>query len=94
MWMIDARLIRARWSIRACAIVLLTALPWSHAMPTEIIKGKLDSDIVPSPVEYALIAPDGFREMKDLPLVLSLHGGGGNRDKLIEQAPLWARLWE
>jgi len=62
-------------------------------MPGEVIKAKVDSAIVPGPVEYALIAPDGFRKMKDLPLVLNLHGGGGNRDRLVEQQPLWDRMW-
>ena len=50
--------------------------------------------MVPGPVEYALIAPKGFRDMKDLPLVLSLHGGGGNRDRLLDQASIWQRLWQ
>ena len=63
-------------------------------MAAEIVKAEVKSDIVPSPVQYALIAPDGFRSMKDLPLVLDLHGGGGNREKLLEQQPLWDRLWK
>lgn len=63
-------------------------------MATEIIKAEVASDLVPSPVQYALIAPDGFRQMKDLPLVLDLHGGGGNRENLVQQEPLWDRLWK
>jgi S-formylglutathione hydrolase len=60
----------------------------------EKVLSTVESSMVPGPVEYALIAPKGFREMKDLPLVLNLHGGGGNRDRLLDQASLWQRLWE
>lgn len=62
-------------------------------MAIETIRSSVSSDLVPD-VEYALIAPDGFREMKDLPLVLNLHGGGGNRERLLDQAPMWQQLWE
>jgi S-formylglutathione hydrolase len=41
-----------------------------------------------------LLAPSGFQELKDLPLVLNLHGGGGSRDGLKRQAQLWSRLWK
>jgi poly(3-hydroxybutyrate) depolymerase len=68
-----------------CLTVLLVA---DFAVAIETIKASVVSDLVPSPVEYALIAPDGFRTMKDLPLVLNLHGGGGNRDRLLSQAKI------
>jgi S-formylglutathione hydrolase len=32
--------------------------------------------------------------MKELPLILNLHGGGGSRDVLARQQALWDRLWE
>lgn len=62
-------------------------------MPLDTIRAEVESDLVPSPVEYALIAPDGFRDMKDLPLILNLHGGGGNRERLFDQQGLWDHLW-
>ncbi|MEX0941482.1 MAG: alpha/beta hydrolase-fold protein [Pseudomonadales bacterium] len=62
-------------------------------MASQVIKAEVISTIVPSPVEYAVIAPDGFEEMKDLPLILNLHGGRGSRDRLVDQQPLWDRLW-
>lgn len=65
----------------------------SAGSTVEIVRGEVSSDIVPSPVAYALLAPPGFRQMKDLPLVLNLHGGGGNRERLVEQAPMWGKLW-
>ncbi len=64
------------------------------AMAVESIRATLDAAIVPAPVEYAVIAPDGFREMDDLPLVLNLHGGGGDRERLFDQRAVWAALWD
>ena len=65
-----------------CFTLLLWAI---SASAVETILAELESDIVPSPVEYALIAPDGFQDMKELPVVLNLHGGGGSRQRLVEQ---------
>lgn len=62
-------------------------------MAIEIIRAEVASKLVPSPVEYVVVAPDGFRDMKELPLVLNLHGGGGNRERLVDQAPVWQGLW-
>ncbi len=59
----------------------------------EKVLDEVASNIVPGPVEYAVIAPDGYQDMRDLPLVLNLHGGGGSRERLLQQAELWQRLW-
>lgn len=64
------------------------------AIASEIILAEISSDLVPGPVEYALLAPDGFRKMQQLPLIFNLHGGGGSRDNLTRQQPLWDRLWD
>ena len=80
--------------------ILCTLMIWAGSITTletmalEKVLSEVASDLVPGPVKYALIAPDGFRGMKDLPLVLSLHGGGGSRDALLAQASLWERLWQ
>ena len=65
----------------------------SAAQSAETLMGELDSTLVPSPVEYAVLAPDGYQQMKDLPLILNLHGGGGSRKNLLRQQPLWEGLW-
>jgi len=75
-------------------MVLSSLLLWGgFASAMEKILGEMNSDLVPSPVAYALIAPEGFQKLEDLPLVLNLHGGGGSRDRLLDQAPVWERLW-
>ncbi len=55
--------------------------------------GSFETDLVPDPVEYALIAPQGFAASSDLPLVLYLHGGGGSRDALDRVRPIFESLW-
>ena len=79
---------------RLIGIAALCVVTSSPATAFEHVLGELESSVVPSPVQYALIAPDGFRQSKDLPLVLNLHGGGGSRDNLQGQAQIWQRLWD
>lgn len=81
--------------MRTRIICLVAVIAWRFAMASELILGEVESDLVPSPVEYAVLAPDGWRELKDAPLVLSLHGGGGDRDQLGQRLrPVWDRLWK
>ncbi len=87
--MISSKFISSR--IGAFIVALLCA---SHVSAYEHILAETTTSLVPSPVEYAVIAPDGFQKMQNLPLVLNLHGGGGNRDGLSRQANQWQALWE
>jgi S-formylglutathione hydrolase len=57
------------------------------------MRASFTSDLVPVPVDYAVLAPQGFRKRTDLPLVLNLHGGRGSRDNLFAQAGTWDALW-
>lgn len=61
---------------------------------SEYLESQTGSDLVPSPVKYAVLAPAGFRKMSDLPLVLNLHGGGGSRDALKRLQTVVDRLWK
>ena len=62
-------------------------------MTSQIVDATLESDLIPRPVEYSVIIPDGLETDQKLPLVLNLHGGGGSRENLKQQKPLWDRLW-
>ncbi len=56
--------------------------------PTKLVQGSLNSALVPSPVEYFALLPPRYSEESELvPLVLNLHGGGGNREALRNQQP-------
>ena len=77
-------------SLLIIALALTTII--SHAYEEDL--GEITTDSVPGPVEFAVIAPDGYRNLKNLPLVLNLHGGGGSREALLRQADIWQELWQ
>lgn len=62
-------------------------------MTSKAIDASLESDLIPQPVEYTVIVPDGIDPEEKLPLVLNLHGGGGSREHLKQQKALWDRMW-
>ncbi len=74
-------------------IFALILICYRGALASETLMSEIDSDLVPGPVGYAVLAPTGYRVMKDLPLILNLHGGGGSRDNLLRQEKLWDELW-
>jgi S-formylglutathione hydrolase len=61
---------------------------------SELVDAKVESDLVPGPVEYYALLPPGYADAAEpLPLVLNLHGGRGNRDVLKRQQPMFDELW-
>jgi len=62
---------------------------------SQIVEGKIESKLVPAPVEYAVLLPDGYESLKDpLPLLLFLHGGGGDKTFLTRMRPVIDDLWK
>ncbi len=51
---------------------------------TRVELGELKSDLVAHPVPYAVLLPPAYENAGRLPLCLSLHGGGGSRDMLVD----------
>jgi S-formylglutathione hydrolase len=61
---------------------------------SRIVEASLETDLVPSPVEYAVLLPDGYREDGDpLPLLINLHGGQRDRSQLTQSQPLFDLVW-
>ncbi|MBW2060639.1 MAG: esterase [Deltaproteobacteria bacterium] len=61
---------------------------------SRLIESELNSNIVPSPVKYAVLLPEGYEESEeDFPLLFFLHGGRGDRSFLTLMQPLIERLW-
>jgi S-formylglutathione hydrolase len=55
---------------------------------------EIASDIVPGPVECAVILPPDYSiETEPLPLCLNLHGGGSSRESLIAAQPRYDAAW-
>ena len=62
---------------------------------SRLIEGTVASQLVPGPVEYYALVPAGLSSTSEpVPLVLNLHGGGGDRAVLERQQPLFERLWQ
>lgn len=76
--------------ILLCAIACL----WLPARATELILSEVASDLVPNSVPYAVLLPDGFKTAGPLPLLLLLHGGGGDRRYLSAVRPYIEELWQ
>lgn len=54
--------------------------------------GEIETSLVPGPVEYATLSPDGAGP-EDRPILIWLHGGGGSRRFLHSCQPQFASCW-
>jgi S-formylglutathione hydrolase FrmB len=62
---------------------------------SQIVDAKIETKLAPSPVEYAALLPDGYESAKDLlPLLLFLHGGGGDKSFLTRMRPVFDEMWK
>jgi hypothetical protein len=59
---------------------------------SRLVDANIETKLAPSPVEYAVLLPDGYETAKDpLPLLLFLHGGGGDRSFLTRMRSVFDR---
>ncbi len=76
------------------SLLLVSCLAQSVAA-SQLVDAKLESKLVPGPVEYAALLPDGYETAKEpLPLLLFLHGGGGDKSFLTRMRPVFDELWK
>lgn len=77
------------------AILILCVQVHSVMASGAVIKqDQLETDKVPSPVSFAVLTPPGYEDSDGrYPLLLWLHGGGGSSDFLVDQQPLFERVW-
>ncbi|MBW1710857.1 MAG: esterase [Deltaproteobacteria bacterium] len=60
---------------------------------SQLIETEAASDLLPGPVEYAVLLPEDYEESEeDFPLLFFLHGGNGSREFLARMRPLIERL--
>lgn len=78
-----------KWGLLICGLVVATC-----AAASELRNQTVEATLVPSPVEYAVLLPEGYEGAEDLPLVLALHGGNGDRSYLRRIRPIIDGLWE
>jgi S-formylglutathione hydrolase len=60
----------------------------------EIVESDLSSDLIPRPVPYAALVPDGHSKDAEWPVLFLLHGGGGDRRFLRLMQPWIEELWK
>src|SRR5262245_29709359 len=85
------------WRIRFTVTVLIacTGVFVPRAWASQLVEGKLDTARLPHPVEYNVLLPDGHETAKaPLPLLLFLHGGGGDRGFLTRFRPVIDQMWQ
>ncbi|HSB12734.1 MAG TPA: alpha/beta hydrolase-fold protein [Blastocatellia bacterium] len=81
-------------SLLIAAMLLLCAFV-TNARASQLVESRLDTKLVPGPVEYNVLLPDGYESAKEpLPLLFFLHGGGGDRGFLGRLRPAIDEMWK
>jgi len=74
-------------------IVFAVALAGAAQAASKLETIELSSKLVPSPVKVAVLLPDGYQANQKLPLLLMLHGGGGDEGFLTQMRPTVEAAW-
>jgi S-formylglutathione hydrolase len=62
---------------------------------SQLVDANVETKLAPSPVQYAVLLPDGYEAAKDpLPLLLFLHGGGGDKSVLARMRSIFDETWK
>jgi S-formylglutathione hydrolase len=65
------------------------------ANASQLVESKIETKLLPSAVEYNVLLPDGYETAKaPLPLLLFLHGGGGDRSFLTRMRAIIDDMWK
>ncbi len=80
-----------RWFVRWW---MLTAPLLLSAQTSVWMESELTSPLVSRAVPYAVLAPAGYKSGAPLPLLLYLHGGGGDRSALARLRGIFDELWQ
>src|SRR5277367_4535947 len=74
--------------------LVFLALILSPLRAAELVEAEFKSNLVPHPVPYAVLLPDGYKDGEPLPLLLYLHGGGGDRTALARMRDIFEQEWK
>jgi S-formylglutathione hydrolase len=83
-----------RKSVLIFSLLLISCLN-RGVSASQLVDAKVETKLVPGPVEYAVLLPESYEAAKDpLPLLLFLHGGGGDRSFLARMRPVFDEMWK
>jgi S-formylglutathione hydrolase len=80
----------------SCAVVVALVVGAAAGTPqaAEYKEAEIVTEVVPSPVPYSVLLPDGYNEATEpYPLVLVMHGGGGSRRMLQRMKASLEQMW-
>ncbi|MGH9842700.1 MAG: alpha/beta hydrolase [Blastocatellia bacterium] len=81
--------------IRSLSLALICCCLAQSAAASQLVDGKLETKLAPSPVEFAVLLPDGYETAKEpLPLLLFLHGGNGDKSFLARMRSTFDEMWK
>lgn len=84
-----------RWPTLLRAVVTTCCAAVVSADASQLVESKVETKLLPSPVEFNLLLPDGYETAKEpLPLLLFLHGGGGDRSFLTRMRAIIDDMWK
>ena len=65
------------------------------ASASQLIESKIETKLLPGPVEFNVLLPDGYEAAKEpFPLLFFLHGGGGDRGFLVRMRAIVDDMWK
>lgn len=76
-------------------LLLMTIALGRDALASQLVDSKIDTRLLPAPVEFSVLLPDGYESIKEpVPLLFFLHGGGGDRSFLTRMRPTIDDMWK
>jgi S-formylglutathione hydrolase len=69
--------------------LLFFAFAFAQLRASDLVEAEFKTNLVPHPVPYAVLLPDGYKDGAPLPLLIYLHGGGGDRTALTRMRDIF-----
>jgi len=77
--------------LKLLGFLLLASLP---SCASELVLGDFKTDLIPHPVPYAVLLPDGYKDGPPLPMLMMLHGGNSSREELVHMRGAFDEEWK